>query len=116
MSPIIGDKHHIARAHNSTRFCPEENSYRHSKDLVESQGASSSKMKRATLADSRRLTRNRSLVDVRSQLLHRSLVEEVHKRRLFKTVGAVEHIGFQAPCEVTKKVLRKSSRQKNLKP
>ncbi|MED6171666.1 hypothetical protein PIB30_042833 [Stylosanthes scabra] len=47
-----------------------------------------------------RLTRNRSLIDIRSQLLHRSLVEEVHKRRLSKTVGAVENIGFQAPCQV----------------
>lgn len=50
-----------------------------------------------------RLTRNRSLIDIRSQLLHRSLVEEVNKRRLFKTVGAVENIGFQAPCDVTTK-------------
>lgn len=47
--------------------------------------------------EERRLSRNRSLVDVRSQSLHRSLVEELHKRRLFKTVGAVESIGFQAP-------------------
>lgn len=50
-----------------------------------------------------RLTRNRSLIDIRSQLLHRSLVEEVNKRRLFKTVGAVENIGFQAPCDVSTK-------------
>lgn len=42
-----------------------------------------------------KLTRIRSLVDVRSQLLHRSLVEEINKRRMFKTVGAVENIGFQ---------------------
>ncbi|VFQ80132.1 unnamed protein product [Cuscuta campestris] len=49
--------------------------------------------------DKRRLTRNRSLVDMRSQLLHRSLMEEVSKRRMFKTVGAVENIGFEAPCE-----------------
>lgn len=41
------------------------------------------------------------MVDVRSQLLHRSLVEEVNKIRLFNTVGAVENIGFQAPCEVS---------------
>jgi len=40
---------------------------------------------------------------MRSQLLHRSLVEEVNKRRLFKTVGAVENIGFQTPCEVSNK-------------
>ncbi|KAG7965293.1 hypothetical protein I3843_09G215700 [Carya illinoinensis] len=46
----------------------------------------------------RKLTRIRSLVDVRSQLLHRSLVEEINKRRLLKTVGAVENIGFQDPA------------------
>lgn len=34
------------------------------------------------------------MVDIRSQLLHRTLVEEVNKLRLFKTVGAVENIGF----------------------
>lgn len=43
------------------------------------------------------------MIDIRSQLLHRSLVEEVNKRRLFKTVGAVESIGFQAPCDVATK-------------
>lgn len=52
--------------------------------------------------DSLRLMRNRSLVDIRSQILHKSLVEEVYKRRLFNTIGAVENIGFQAPCEVSK--------------
>lgn len=46
-----------------------------------------------------RLTRNRSLVDTRSQLLHRSLVDEVNRRRLFKTVDAVENIGFRSPYE-----------------
>uniref|UniRef100_A0A5B6Z819 non-specific serine/threonine protein kinase n=2 Tax=Davidia involucrata TaxID=16924 RepID=A0A5B6Z819_DAVIN len=92
-----------AMTHNSTRFCPGENCstgqsevrncYKQGKVMIDSRGASTSK-------DNRRLTRNRSLVDTRSQLLHRSLLEEVNKRRLFKTVGAVENIGFQAPCEV----------------
>lgn len=49
--------------------------------------------------ESPRLMRNRSLVDTRSQLLHRSLVEEVNRRRLFKTVDAVEDIGFRSPYE-----------------
>lgn len=62
--------------------------------------ASSTRDKR--IMDGFKLMRNRSLVDVRSQLLHRSLVEEVNKRRMFNTVGAVENIGFQAPCEVSK--------------
>ncbi|KAA8543665.1 hypothetical protein F0562_021589 [Nyssa sinensis] len=103
-----------AMTHNSTRFCPGENCstgqlevrncYKQGKVLPDSRGASTSKEK--CEMDNRRLTRNRSLVDMRSQLLHRSLLEEVNKRRLFKTVGAVEHIGFQAPCEVTSKASR----------
>ncbi|KAL3654777.1 putative serine/threonine-protein kinase wnk5 [Castilleja foliolosa] len=44
-----------------------------------------------------KMSRTGSWMDIRSQLLHRSLVEEINKRRLFKTVGAVEHIGFQEP-------------------
>lgn len=43
------------------------------------------------------LTKMRSYVDVRSQQLQRSLMEEIHKRRMFKTVGAIENIGFQDP-------------------
>ena len=38
-----------------------------------------------------------SSVDIRSQLLHQSLVEEIHKRRLFKTVAAIENIGYHEP-------------------
>ena len=36
-----------------------------------------------------------------SQRLHRSLLEEVHKKRLSKTVGSVENIGFQNPYEIS---------------
>ncbi|KAI3911365.1 hypothetical protein MKW98_010252 [Papaver atlanticum] len=46
-----------------------------------------------------RLTKNKSYVDLRSQSLHRSVVDEVNRRRLFKTVGAVENIGFQTPSD-----------------
>ncbi|CAI0423865.1 unnamed protein product [Linum tenue] len=48
----------------------------------------------------RKVSRIRSLLDKRSQLLHRSLVPEANnnsKRRLFKTVGAVENIGYHLP-------------------
>ncbi|KAH8490571.1 hypothetical protein H0E87_022923 [Populus deltoides] len=120
LSSTRRDKHLITRTQNSTRFCPQENSnsnigqalatnaYNHCKVLLESQTrASSSKSKR--MMDSRRLTRNRSLVDIRSQLLHRSLVEEVHKRRLSKTVGDVEDVGFQKPTEVCKKTSQRTS-------
>ncbi|GJN07165.1 hypothetical protein PR202_ga24970 [Eleusine coracana subsp. coracana] len=46
----------------------------------------------------RRMSRNRSMVDMRSQLLHRTLVEELNRRLFFNTVGAVENIGFRAPA------------------
>ncbi|KAL7247188.1 hypothetical protein ACSBR2_002162 [Camellia fascicularis] len=114
-SPKIRDQQYSnANAHKSTRFCPEENSstrqsrarncHRQCKVLLNSQEASKSKV--GWLMDSCRLTRNQSLVDTRSQELHRSLVEEVNKRRLFKTVGAVENIGFQEPCELSDKAPR----------
>uniref|UniRef100_A0A0D3HQM6 non-specific serine/threonine protein kinase n=1 Tax=Oryza barthii TaxID=65489 RepID=A0A0D3HQM6_9ORYZ len=45
----------------------------------------------------RRMSRNRSMVDMRSQLLHRTLVEELNKRLFFNTVGAVHDIGFRDP-------------------
>ncbi|XWS71940.1 hypothetical protein CRYUN_Cryun03dG0181900 [Craigia yunnanensis] len=122
MSPTTRSKHLSTRIHNSTRFCHEENSrsgqsiarncYNQCKAL-ESHATSSSKHTR--VMDNRKLTRNRSLVDIRSQLLHRSLVEEVSKRRLFKTVGAVEDIGFQAPCEVPTKRTQRISAKTYLK-
>uniref|UniRef100_A0A6M2EM16 non-specific serine/threonine protein kinase n=1 Tax=Populus davidiana TaxID=266767 RepID=A0A6M2EM16_9ROSI len=118
------EKHLDTRTQNSTRFCPRENSnsnigqvlatnaHNNCKVLLESQSrVSSSKSKR--MMDSRRLTRNRSQVDIRSQLLHRSLVEEVHKRRLSKTVGDVEDVGFQAPAEVCKKASQRTSSRRH---
>ncbi|OMP02317.1 hypothetical protein COLO4_11198 [Corchorus olitorius] len=116
-------KHLNTRIPNSTRFCHEENSRSGQQSMSrnlynqckawESHATSGSKQRR--VMDNRKLTRNRSLVDIRSQLLHRSLVEEVSKRRLFKTVGAVEDIGFQAPCEVPTKRTQKTSGKKHVK-
>ncbi|XP_027336008.1 probable serine/threonine-protein kinase WNK4 [Abrus precatorius] len=95
------DKHPIIKIHKCTRFSPGEDpiTLNHCKVLPGPQAPSTIKR----VIDNRRLTRNKSLIDMRSQLLHRSLVEEVNKRRLFKTVGAVENIGFQTPYEVTNK-------------
>ncbi|MBA0752817.1 hypothetical protein Gogos_001619, partial [Gossypium gossypioides] len=103
MSPTTTARKHVSsRIHNSTRFWHGESSRSGlsigSSKGLESHAACSSKHARLLMGN-RKLTRNRSLVDIRSQLLHRSLVEEVSKRRLFKTVGAVEDIGFQSPCE-----------------
>ncbi|KDO36589.1 hypothetical protein CISIN_1g010768mg [Citrus sinensis] len=86
----------IARAtQKSTRFCPEAAM---NNDRCNSEDVNSWKACSTNSNNHRKLSRIRSLVDVRSQLLHRSLVEEIHKRRLFKTVGAIENIGFHEPA------------------
>lgn len=111
-SHIVRDQQYsVLNIQKSTRFRPEETSstgqqtarnfHKQSLALLNSKQASTSKGKWPM--DRRQLTRNQSLVDMRSQLLHRSLVEELNKRRLFKTVGAVENIGFQDPCKVSAK-------------
>ncbi|BAT88248.1 serine/threonine-protein kinase [Vigna angularis] len=91
------DKDLIIKSHMCTRFYPNEDH----KILAGPQTPSTGKSNR--MIDNRRLTRNKSLIDTRSQLLHRSLVEEINKRR-FKTVGAVENIGFVTPYQVTNKI------------
>ncbi|CAI8585974.1 unnamed protein product [Vicia faba] len=87
------------KSHKGTRFSPgEELSHcNQCKILGGSQNPSPGKSK--MVMENRKLTRNRSLIDTRSQLLHRSLVDELNKRRQFKTVGAVENIGFQSPYD-----------------
>lgn len=104
VASIRKDKLPIIKSHKGTRFSPGEDlsNCNHCKTLVGSQTPSTSKSK-MMMIDNRRLTRNRSLIDIRSQLLHRSLVEEVNKRRQFNTVGAVENIGFQSPYDASTK-------------
>ncbi|XP_020575317.1 probable serine/threonine-protein kinase WNK4 isoform X2 [Phalaenopsis equestris] len=65
---------------------------------AESKRPSASRAGKKPAVDDRRLMRNRSMVDLRSQLLHQNLVEQL-KKKLFKTVGAVENIGFQMPYD-----------------
>lgn len=100
----------------STRFCTGSESppvdtslaskfHKQCNMLLESSGASSSRAVKRTV-DGRM---NRSMVELRSQLLHRTLVEEVNKR-LFKTIGAVENIGFQDPTEGSCKTSSSSKR------
>ncbi|XP_072975183.1 probable serine/threonine-protein kinase WNK5 isoform X2 [Typha angustifolia] len=96
-------------SHKSTRFCPEENPAvldaslsnklrKHCNIAAQDHSRSPSGAGGKRPADGRRMMRNKSMVDFRSQLLHRALVEEL-KKRVFKTVGAVESIGFQAPSD-----------------
>nr|XP_043609140.1 probable serine/threonine-protein kinase WNK4 isoform X2 [Erigeron canadensis] len=100
--------------HNSTRFGhgdkATKNYENQSNVAVDFHGASTSK---ASTGTGPMLLRNRSLVDMRSQLLHKSLVEEVSKRRLSKTVGTVEDVGFQAPIESSRSRLGGGQRLKH---
>ncbi|KAG5042192.1 hypothetical protein JHK87_006107 [Glycine soja] len=76
-----------------TRFCPRE-------EVMESDFTKqfcNMRMDSHRCHGMHRLTRIRSFVDLRRQQQQRSLVEEIHKRRMFKTVGAIENIGFQDP-------------------
>lgn len=91
--------------HRATRFCPEEvPGVDHSTVKKRDPWPESPRGPGRCGKEPERwqLARNRSLVDIRSQLLHRALVEEVNKR-LFKTVGSVENIGFQPPGEVSRR-------------
>lgn len=106
-----GDPHCFAKTHQSTRFCPEErnrvndNYQRNNVQFDAQRGQQFMKGKQ-------KLTRIQSLVDIRSQLLHRSLVEEINKRRMFKTVGAVENIGYQEPCDFAGTSRRDNEKQR----
>ncbi|CAA3033536.1 probable serine threonine- kinase WNK5 [Olea europaea subsp. europaea] len=88
-----------------TRFCPKTNITRsrcnkQSKVLLNTEVSCSNKNKQ-------KMTRAKSLMDIRSQLLHKTLLEEINKRSLFKTVGAVEHIGYRQPEEFSGKMYYK---------
>ncbi|KAJ1419226.1 Serine/threonine-protein kinase, active site [Sesbania bispinosa] len=82
----------------STRFCPREEA-----DFIKQfynmrlRMDSHSHMCHGSGHGYKRLTRIRSYVDVRRQQLQRSLMEEMHKKRMFKTVGTIQNIGFQNP-------------------
>ncbi|KAJ8499770.1 hypothetical protein OPV22_010322 [Ensete ventricosum] len=104
-----------------TRFCPEDSSAEddsishklHGKCNILTETLHVGGGKRRV--DSRRLMRNQSMMDVRSQLLHKALVEELNKR-MFKTVGAVENIGFQMPCDGLRGSSRGDCRKKKYGP
>ncbi|KAJ9694155.1 hypothetical protein PVL29_009910 [Vitis rotundifolia] len=85
-----------ASTHKSTRFCPEEG--------TSSWNQCNGSRRPYDSNCYRKLSRIKSFVDVRSQLLRRSLMEMINKRRLFKTIGAVENIGYQEPGEFPKEM------------
>ncbi|KMZ60895.1 putative Kinase [Zostera marina] len=96
---------HLQHNQKVTRFGPEENNhtdhakYADSNSTEDGSDHSHSKNRRSKKVSARgELTRNRSLVNIRSQMLHRTIVEEVNKR-MFNSVGSMEDIGFQNPCQ-----------------
>ncbi|XP_042506501.1 probable serine/threonine-protein kinase WNK5 [Macadamia integrifolia] len=100
--------HQTVATHKSTRFCPEEKSRRGHCIGVNccKQCKVITGLRRGPSSCDRMALDSRYLIDVRSQLLHQSLVEELNKRRLFKTIGAVENIGFQQPFGSSSKASR----------
>ncbi|XP_027335093.1 probable serine/threonine-protein kinase WNK4 isoform X2 [Abrus precatorius] len=96
-TPVVGTEPfcYSPKANNkSTRFCPR-------KEVVFENDFTKQfcnmRMDSHRYHGYHRLTRIHSYVDVKRQQNQRSLIEEIHKRRMFKTVGAIENIGFQNP-------------------
>ncbi|XVF65931.1 hypothetical protein PTKIN_Ptkin09bG0290600 [Pterospermum kingtungense] len=88
----------IPKTLKSTRFCPSDNTNAYNYKQCDSQLDS---WRSCHINGQRKLTKIRSLLDIRSQLLHRSVMAQINKRRLFKTIGAMENIGFQEPGEAS---------------
>ncbi|CAK9319805.1 unnamed protein product [Citrullus colocynthis] len=90
---------YISTAKQPTRFCPtmkidthplrqKDNKKMIDREIFESRSRSN---------NSHKLMRVKSMVNLRTETLHRSLVEMLLKKRLFNTVGAMENIGYQKP-------------------
>ncbi|KAK4797123.1 hypothetical protein SAY86_029449 [Trapa natans] len=102
---------------SASRFCPKEirqTMYLPQQNPGPSSANSPSAGARYSYSSDelREVPRIRSLLDIRSQLLQKSLLEEVSRGRIFvNTVGAVENIGFQEPCRPSRSSLDKDRRQ-----
>ncbi|KAE8694928.1 putative serine/threonine-protein kinase WNK4 [Hibiscus syriacus] len=90
----------------STRFCPSNST---SAYCYKQRDPQLDSWRSFHFNGQRKLTKIRSLVDIRSKLLHQSVMAEIDKRRLFKTIGAVENIGYQDPGEVSRKAYLEDS-------
>ncbi|KAK7390229.1 hypothetical protein VNO78_25528 [Psophocarpus tetragonolobus] len=90
--PSNEDEHDPTLA-KATRFCPREEVM----DVDFTKQFCNLRMDSKRCHGMHKLTRIRSFVDVRRQQLQLSLMEEIYKKRMAKTVGAVENIGFQNP-------------------
>ncbi|CAO2839188.1 unnamed protein product [Amaranthus hypochondriacus] len=78
-----------------SRFCPRENTV--DKCDEECNGFLGTRFKGMSSSGHKKLSKLRSFMDIRSQLLNRSLMQAMNKRRAAKTVGSVENIGFHDP-------------------
>ena len=81
------------KTEESSRFCPRENTVLKCDEKCS--GYSGAVM---NLNEQKKLSKVRSFMDIRSQLLNRAMMQAMNKRHAAKTVGAVENIGFQDPC------------------
>lgn len=96
-SPEAG-RHTITnvRTRGSTRFSdPRENST--SKGTNKSNDNTSDPSKGKRSGSRKKLSKIRSFVDVRRQLLHRAVMQALNKQRSSKTVGSMENLGFMIP-------------------
>ncbi|KAE8673905.1 putative serine/threonine-protein kinase WNK7 [Hibiscus syriacus] len=84
----------------STRFCPSDST---SAYCYKQRAARLDSWQSSHFNGQPKLTKIRLLVDIRSKLLHQSVMAEIDKRCLFKTIGAVENIGYQDLGEVSHK-------------
>ncbi|XP_057435131.1 probable serine/threonine-protein kinase WNK5 isoform X2 [Lotus japonicus] len=99
---VVGTEHiscSTPKANNKcSGFCPREEDVDVDKHFCNIRIDSHSRRHHGPGHGFRKLTRIHSYVDVRRQQhQQRSLIEEMHKRRMFKTVGSIENIGFQNP-------------------
>ncbi|KAL7136090.1 hypothetical protein ABFS83_10G005600 [Erythranthe nasuta] len=93
------------KTQKSTRFGPEGSMARNCSNI---------NVADYNLKPQQKMVRTGSMVDIRSQLLHQTLAEEINKGRLFNTVGAVEQIGFRQP-PVDQKKTNKARKGKSTK-
>lgn len=78
-----------------SRFCPQNNSVFKSDEKC---NGFSSTLKGMRSSGQKKLSKIRSFMDIRSQLLNRALMQSMNKQCAAKTVGAVENIGYHEPC------------------
>ncbi|XP_074311884.1 putative serine/threonine-protein kinase WNK5 [Silene latifolia] len=80
------------KSEGCSRFCPQINT-----PFKRNEKRSGFSVKGLGWAGHKKLSKIRTFMDIRTQLLQRALMQAMNKRRSAKTVGAVENIGFHDP-------------------